>query len=153
MPRKVVLWSLSLVIAAFAGGCSDSPTEPEGGSVDLRISLSQSTVSPSQKLDWHLVLTNGSSKTVRYDFGSGCQFNFQVHQGSELVWDDSSQQFCTFAVTSIVLQPGQTKSCTGTWDVRDSNGTALPPGEYQARGQVLTDPRMSSPSVSFRIQS
>jgi len=108
-------------------------------------------VSSSGQLDWTLELTNRSSQTVRYDFVSSCQFNFKVFRGAELIWDDSLQQICLTALTSIILEPGESRFRTGSWEVRDANG-GVPPGPYEARGELLTEPRVESRSVPFRVQ-
>jgi hypothetical protein len=150
MSKRVVLWSLSILIVALFAGCSNSPSEPHG-SVELRLVLTQESVSPSGQLDWTLALNNSSSETVRYQFGSGCQFNFKVYQGAELIWDDRSRQICTFAITSIILKPGESRFCRGTWNVRDAGGTVTP-GTYEARGELQTEPTVQSQAVSFRVE-
>lgn len=150
MSKRIVLWSLSVLIAALFAGCNDSPSEPRG-SVELRLVLAQESVSPSGQLDWTLALNNSSSETVSYQFGSSCQFNLRVYRGSELVWDDSARQVCLSAITTIVLKPGESRLCTGTWNVRDA-GEVVTPGQYEARGELQTQPRLQSQPVSFRVE-
>ena len=151
MPKRIVLWSLSVLIAALFAGCNNSPSEPRG-SVELRLVLTQESVSPSGQLEWTLALNNSSSETVRYQFGSSCQFNFTVYRGSELVWDDSSRQVCLAAITTIVLKPGESRLCKGTWSVSAAGG-AVTPGTYEARGELQIQPKLQSQPVSFRVES
>lgn len=153
MSRKVSVWSLAAVLslAAFAG-CNDSPTEVVG-TVELQAVLSQSSVRPSEPLGWELILTNTSPRTVRLDFSSGCLYNFEVLQGSTVIWSLSAIVLCTDALTSLELQPGESRRTSGTWPGRDLSGNPLPPGEYRARGQALTSPQIASPPVPFQVKN
>jgi Intracellular proteinase inhibitor len=151
MSRKVSLWVLCTLIVTLAGGCSDSPTEPEG-SVEVRAVVSQATVRPFEQLNWEVTVTNNTSRPARLDFASGCLYNFQVFRGSQVVWDLSAVVLCPQGVTSVELQPGESRRGTGTWNVHDLSGSAPAPGEYEARGSVLTQPRLTSQPVRITVQ-
>ncbi len=151
MSRKVSLWVLCTLIVTLTGGCSNSPTEPEG-SLEVRAAVSQATVRPFDQLNWEVTVTNTTSRAARLDLASGCTYNFQVFRGSQVVWDLSTVSICTQGVTSIELQPGESRRGTGTWNVHDLSGNAPSPGEYEARGSVLTQPQLTSQPVRITVQ-
>jgi Intracellular proteinase inhibitor len=152
MCKRTVFRSLPLLLALFLAGCGGSPSEPAGRSVELRLFVSPATVSPSGMLDLTLVFTNSTAAPTRFDFNSGCQFNFQIHRGSELVWDHLSRVGCSTALTSFVLQPGESRSFATQWNVRGFDGGPAATGVYEARGQIMTQPRRVSEPVSFRVE-
>jgi hypothetical protein len=145
MNKRVVLWSLSILLSVFLGSCSDSPSEPDSGSVDLQLVLSDASVSPSDQLGMTLVVTNRQREAVRLELW-GCLANFQIYRGSELVWDLAPLVLCPQGTTSTVIQPGESRRYSATWNVHDT------PGTYEARAQLLTNERMSSPAASFKVE-
>lgn len=141
---------LALALVALTA-CGGSPSEPSQGSVALSLEASPSTVDPTGKVDLTLVLTNSSSRAARFDFRSGCQYNFAVFRNGEPVWDLLSRVGCAAVLTSFELQPGESRTFAASWTVSASNGGPAGPGEYQARGELLTEPRRITPSATVRV--
>lgn len=152
MLKKVSLWGLCILTVALFGGCSDSPTEPGAdGSVEVRLALSQASVRPAEQLGWEVTFTNTGRRPARLDFSTGCLYNFQVFQGTQVIYDLSAVIFCPQGVTAIELQPGESRRGSGIWNVQAPSGAPVP-GEYEARGAILTSPQRASQPVRFTIQ-
>jgi hypothetical protein len=144
MSKRISLWCLSILLTAFLGGCSDSPSEPDRGTVDLQLVLSQSTVQSGERLAMRLAVTNHRSETVRLEVW-GCMSNFQIYRGSDVVWDFAALAICPQGTTQLEIPAGESRNFGASW-------IATTPGTYEARAQLLTGERMSSPSVSFRVE-
>lgn len=152
MSKRLILWSLFVLIAALLGSCSgDSPTQPDSRELELRLSLEDRSVSSSESLPMTLFVTNRGSRIYQLVL-SGCQSNFQIYRGSEKVWDQAAHVTCPTGTTTVVLQVGEALRYQATWNVRDANGQVPPAGTYEARAQFLGSETISSPAVTFTVE-
>jgi hypothetical protein len=104
-------------------------------------------------------ITNGTSSSVTWNFNSGCQYDLTLSDSSgKVVRTLSEGRFCTLALTSITLAPGQTKTLTGQVDLALADGYTQLEGNYTAKafliprsGAVATQVAPASASFSVSI--
>ncbi len=82
-------------------------------------------------------LRNTSSTTQAWQFSTGCQFDVEVvSMAGRVVRRLSDDRMCTFALSSLRLSPGQSKSFTGLVPLADANGLQLS-GSYTVRARLI----------------
>ena len=100
-----------------------------------------------------LSVTNPTDESLTLASGSGQQYDFIVQDvpGAE-VWCWSHGRFFTQALTSLTLQPRETRTFTEWWDQRSNAGQQVSPGMYTVTGVLTTIPnqRRTDP-VDFTI--
>lgn len=143
--------AVSVALAAAVVGCSDSPSAAGLELLELRLELSTEMLQAGQPLGMTLLVTNRSDRSVEITFPTACQENFLVRQGTLTVWELDAGRLCAQVVTELTLGPGETVTFQTTWDQVDNDGDRVPPGEYEAVGQLLSSPPRSSPPRPFSI--
>lgn len=96
-------------------------------------------------------IRNQGAAPLTYNFSSGKLFDVWVRRGDAEVWRHSRGQVYTQAVTSITLQPNETRRFEVTWDQKDNDGKAVGPGTYELNAQ-LTPSSGAPPPVTCMIQ-
>lgn len=70
----------------------------------------------------------------------------------DTVWHRLEGQVIPAIVNLRAVPPGESLLLTATWDQRGADGSTVPPGEYLARGSLLTESgALESPAVRLRI--
>jgi hypothetical protein len=77
-----------------------------------------------------------------FEFVTGCQHDFLVRQGDQLVWSLSHRQTCSEALSSFELGPGETWSRSDVWDQRSNKPEPVGPGSYGVTAEL---PLMGAP--------
>lgn len=81
-------------------------------------------------------VANTSSSTLRWDFASGCQFDVElVSSTGRVVRRLSEGRVCTQALTSLTLQPGQSRAWSAELELEDRDGLQLD-GTYTVRARL-----------------
>ncbi|MCC6332659.1 MAG: hypothetical protein IT380_01570 [Myxococcales bacterium] len=104
-------------------------------------------------------VTNTSSQAQVFRFTSGCQFDVEaLTAGGRVVGRLSERRACTFAMTTLRLEPGKSVGYDADFALEDSQGLQLD-GEFTLRafltsssGAMGTPPSASAP-VSVRVVS
>lgn len=141
---------LGLAVAFLACGATPSASAHEF--LEVQLELSDDSLKAGQSLGMTLVVTNKWSQPIALTFSSSCQDNFQVRRAGQLVWDLESGRFCAQVLTVRTLEPGETVSYERTWDQTGNDGAKAPAGDYEAVGQLLSRPRLSSSPKPFVIR-
>lgn len=82
-------------------------------------------------------LRNTGTTAKTYDFSTGCQFDVELVSSSGTVVRRLSEgRACTFALTSLTLTAGQSKSYTATIPLEDRTGLQLD-GTYSVRAKLI----------------
>jgi hypothetical protein len=105
----------------------------------------------------HFTVTNTSSRTQVFRFNTGCQFDVEaVSASGRVVARLSERRFCTFALTTLQLEPGESATYDADFTLEDSNGLQLD-GDFTLRaflttssGAMGTRPSASAP-LSVRV--
>lgn len=93
-------------------------------------------------------LRNVSSVSKTWQFSSGCQFDVElVSSSGAVVRRLSDDRACTFALTSVTLTAGQSKSYTVSMPLADKAGLQLD-GTYSVRAKLIPSGMGSAPSAS-----
>jgi hypothetical protein len=80
-----------------------------------------------------VVASNVSDKPVTLSAASDCLFFFLVRgDGGRLHYD--STQFCTGAMVTSTMKPGEQRTAVFDWDGRSASGGRVPSGAYDVRG-------------------
>jgi len=106
--------------------------------VEVTISASDTTVSPSQPVTLTVKATNRGKSRVLLGVGSStCQVNAIVLVNSN--WEVAqTMQFCTADIVEQWLNPGETRSESWPWlgaIIKPGATEALPPGRYLIKGR------------------
>lgn len=141
---------------ALALGCAGAPTDPlDSGSIVVPPGITFTVVpakpvfGPGEPVQVALRVENGSSQTVRFEFGTGCQAVFLVGVDGGVVFHSPAHIACTQALTALELAPGQSQTFPFTWNRRDDTGAAAPPGVYRITAALADG---NSPPVSSTVE-
>lgn len=98
-------------------------------------------------------VTNVGKTSQTWQFSSGCQFNVELfNQAGQSVKSLAETRFCTLALTSVTLAPGETKTWTTEVELEDRDGAQLD-GAFTAKASLI--PRLTAPraeaSASFAV--
>ncbi len=86
-----------------------------------------------------LELKNLTEETLSFNFSSGKQYDFEVHDANnKLVWKWSQGHSFIQSFTTITLGPKEQIKFTLVWDQKDSRGSQVPVGTYQVTGLIPT---------------
>lgn len=140
------------LVSARVNGVS-FPVEPEAN-VTAKVSLDQASYvsmpntircittpcpsnaqTASAQVTFELRNTSASSKT--WQFSTGCQFDVElVSMGGQVVRRLSEGRACTFALTSLTLGAGQSKSYTAVVPLESREGLQLD-GSYMVKAKLI----------------
>jgi hypothetical protein len=82
-------------------------------------------------------LRNTSSTAQSWQFSTGCQFDVElVSSTGRIVRRLSDDRMCTYALTSLTLNPGQSRSYTANLELADATGLQLD-GTYTVRARLI----------------
>lgn len=82
-------------------------------------------------------LRNTSSTAQSWQFSTGCQFDVELVSASgRIVRRLSDDRMCTFALSSLTLNPGQSRSFVGNLTLEDANGLQLD-GTFTVRARLI----------------
>lgn len=88
---------------------------PSGKTTDslrLELHVDAEEVASSAGLEAHYRVTNIRDDALSIAFSSGCQYGFTVTDGQAVRYDSRRQRACTQALTTLQLQPGQSRVFT-----------------------------------------
>lgn len=147
------MWKIEAVImlalvAALVGSASGAD-KPAPKSAEVRTDLAQYPQGQQVKID--LVITNTASEAQEYRFSSGKQFDMWITRDDTEVWRWSRGHMFIQMFTHLSLQPGESKTFSGTWDQRDVDGKQVPAGSYVVSGQ-LTPTGEKPAAMSTKIE-
>lgn len=98
-----------------------------------------------------LTITNDTARTISIPFSSGQQFDIEVLQGAEVVWNWAHGRVFTQALIEVQLHAGEKKTYSARWDFTDNDGRRIAPGRYTVRGLVMTREGRRQPVVEEQI--
>lgn len=81
-------------------------------------------------------VSNVSDSPVTLTFG-GQEFDLAVFRDRVLVWRWSQGVAFPAVVTTLTLQPGESKTYTATWDQKDLLGQPVAAGDYALVGAIM----------------
>lgn len=98
-------------------------------------------------------LRNTSSTTQSWQFSTGCQFDVElVSAMGRVVRRLSDDRMCTFALSSLTLAPGQSRSYQASLPLEDRDGLQLS-GTYSVRARLIPSSNASSaPSATGSLR-
>jgi hypothetical protein len=86
-----------------------------------------------------LELKNLTNEMLSFNFSSGKQYDFEVHDSNnQLVWNWSYGRSFIQSFTTITLSPKEQIKFTPIWDLKDNGGSQVPLGTYQVTGLIPT---------------
>ncbi len=100
----------------------------------------------SARVTFELRNTGSSAKT--WQFSTGCQFDVElISMAGTVVRRLSEGRACTFALTSVTLEAGQSKSYSATLPLEDRDGLQLD-GSYSVRAKLIPTGTGTAPSAT-----
>jgi hypothetical protein len=104
--------------------------------LDLVLRVPERPVDRDQPVRFDLVVTNKSRRPVTIPFNTGQRFDFEVEQEGKLIWNWANQRLFTQMVSSVTLNPGESKEFTARWDFRSNRDVLVQPGRYLVRATL-----------------
>ncbi len=96
---------------------------------------------------------NISDQPQTVTFPSGQDFDITVRrQSGEQVWQWSASRTFIQVLREVMLQPGEQRTFTATWNPAQESGTAAGPGVYEATAVLTTRNPIESNAVRFVLQ-
>jgi hypothetical protein len=116
-----------------------------------------------EQIRFDLTIENRTDREMRVQFPDAQTHDFLVvDNGTQRIrWQWSDGQAFAQVATELVFAPNESKTFTVLWNGVLSDGTQLPPGNFQARGLMVYDgyetnplapSDFSSPLVPFRVR-
>jgi hypothetical protein len=84
-------------------------------------------------VDMTLSVRNESDQTVRVPVSASQRYDFEVWQGSRLIWRSSAGRDSTGRSGTLVMEPGQAATFSDTWDLRNTQRLRVPAGRYTVK--------------------
>lgn len=156
----------TLVSARVNGRNIPAPTEPD---IQARVALDQvsyvsfpntirciTTPCPSNEqtasAQVYFSVINRGSTSKTWHFSTGCQFDVEITSASgRVVRRLSDGRPCTFALSSLTLGPGQSKSYSATMELKDKDGLQLD-GTFGVKAKLIPSSNVSSaPSATTSL--
>ena len=101
-----------------------------------------------------MVVTNVSDKLLPFRFASGQTYDFVIHDvasGKE-IWRWSNGNFFTQVQRSDSIRASGKWQFEVTWNRRDNNDKAVPPGQYRLTAIITSLPAVQASPVQFDVQ-
>lgn len=167
---SITLFMLAAVVRAACvsnpGGTTEELCLPfrTSLSVEDRMSQAASVFNPNEPVTFELKTTNTLNDPATLTAGSSCTaVVFEVTDSAQRrYWGNADRIACIQMLQPRTYEPLETVSESVTWDQRNSDGVAVPPGRYvvtAAVGQYLSDAQGMvdcraplSKSATFTIQ-
>ena len=143
---------LFVLTAVVRAACVSDPGETIGEcpafraslSVEDRMSQAANVFNPNEPIGFDLSITNTLNEPATLTAGSSCTaVVFEVaDSGKRRRWGNADQIACIQMLQPRTYGPRETVTESATWDQRDSDGTAVPPGTYTVTavvGQYVSD--------------
>jgi len=100
-----------------------------------------------------LVKCNVSPGTITLRYNTGQRFDFATFRDGREVWRWSDNQFFTQAAGTEVLRPGECRTYTATWDLRNKQGNYVAIDAFQIRGyNVARNLRNRYVPINIRVE-
>jgi hypothetical protein len=126
-----------------AGPPVDPPAEEPDNAGDVlrrslrtELSLSEEEVDRAGPVTFSLSLENTTDQPVRVPFATAQKYDFEVLRNNRPVWRWSQGKFFAQSLTSAVIRPREEVTYSVTWNLRNSEGVRVPPGQYTVRGYL-----------------
>lgn len=108
--------------------------------LDVELVLNRNRFSRSDdRMSIDLTVTNPTSRTIVLPFNSGQQFDVEVLQEGQVIWNWAHDRSFTQALSEMTMRPGDKQSYAARWNFLDNDGRRVPPGRYTVRGILMSD--------------
>ncbi len=104
-----------------------------------------------QQVQFTYAIRNRSDKPIIYTFPNSKHFDLWIERGGKEIYRLSTGKMYAQMITTLTLQPGETKSFQVTWNQKDNDGETVGPGVYTAYAQ-LTPMRDAPPATSTKFE-
>ena len=94
---------------------------------------------------------NPCSEPVKYTFSSSMQFDLWIKRGDTEIYRMSKGRMYAMVITTLELQPGETKTFDIEWDQKDNTGKSVGPGVYEIYAR-LTPVSNAPAAVKTKVQ-
>lgn len=94
---------------------------------------------------------NRSDKPVTYTFSSSKQYDLWIKRGAQEIYRLSDGKMYATVITTLTLQPDETKTFTVTWNQMNKSGQRVGPGVYTAYAQLAAKGAPQPTTVQFEI--
>jgi hypothetical protein len=84
-----------------------------------------------------LTWTNDSPVAQEVTFPSAQRYDVIVERDGQAVWQWSAGKFFAQVLTTLVIQPGDSRVFKVEWSLNSLPADLLPPGEYAVRAWIL----------------
>lgn len=119
-------------------GPPERPAEAPRRGVRAELSFGSSRVAQGGTADLELTVRNPSDQPVRIPLATMQKYDFEVFRDGRLVWRWSRNRAFAPAATAVLLPPRGSATYRTAWDLRNTAGVFVPPGQYQVRAYLAT---------------
>ncbi|MGA1870814.1 MAG: beta-propeller domain-containing protein [bacterium] len=99
--------------------------------LDYKVATDKFSYSEGEPVKITFNVTNKMATPLTLNFSSGKQFDIVIKNNLlKVIWQLSSHQYYTMALTTLTLAPFETKSFQAQWEQEDNNGVSVAPGDY-----------------------
>ncbi|MEN6356236.1 MAG: BsuPI-related putative proteinase inhibitor [Armatimonadota bacterium] len=140
-----------LIIAILVLGSASIPAhEPNPGGLLQGVKTSTENNALGAPVEFTFAVRNATDIPITYTFPSSKQFDMWITLAGHEIFTLSKNQVYLQMVTTLTLDPGETRNFTATWDQKDDSGKEVGPGTYKVSAQ-LTPRGDKPPAVSAKF--
>ena len=161
LPKFIVAICLLASLAACSEDDGMGPESTAGVSeasivrdgLELKISASKASFPEDVSIVLTFRVENVSTQALRYEFTSTNQHDFAVEEDGRQAWRWTAGRAFGRTITSLKLQPGESKAWSEIWDQRDNSGELVGPGVYMVSGVLpVSGGRLVSEFLEITIE-
>lgn len=134
--RQVYRW-FGLLCTVVALGCSSDPLQSPAQALRLTLEAEEEVILGA-RLEVTVRVTNVSSEAVRFRLGMNEEYAFDVValHDTDLIWRSWDGFYAGPAGPIITLAPRSSRAVTKVWNLRNSAGEAVAPGDYALEAEL-----------------
>lgn len=135
--------------AASESSAALAPSQSDQPGLRVELELSHETASPSNPVTLRLSVCNDQPTETTLQFNTSQRYDFEVlRQDGSVAWRWSADMQFLQATGSETFQPGCRTIGQEAW-----NGDPHPPGTYQARGRLTSNPPFESATKKICVRA
>ncbi|HLF86290.1 MAG TPA: BsuPI-related putative proteinase inhibitor [Nitrospiria bacterium] len=149
---RLILICIGFFLLLLAGNVSSFGGEEEKA-LRLLLAINKQVYTKSDLVELALMVTNTTGHPERLSFSSAKQYDFVIKQGGQELWRWSNGKSFAMVLTSITLDPRESRQFQVSWGQTDRTGKQIEPGFYEAVGSLEVRNNMLSNPIAFEIRN
>ena len=142
---------LGILIVMALGAVISSGCAATSASILQGVKAGKANYRLGETVDLTYGIKNRGDKPITFNFTSTKKFDIWIKRGSTEIFRLSRGRVYATVMTTLTLQPGETKTFNAEWDQKNTAGKQVGPGTYDVFAR-LTASRNAPPATRYRLE-